>query len=138
MLTARYSAHVMRDDGHGGSIVNTASLMGLAVSEMFNQQVGAFTYGVTKAGILQMTRTMAGAWAKDGIRVNSVAPGFVWSGIHAGVVPEQAHEYMANHVPLGRFGYTNELSTSYLFLSSDAASYLTGANLLVDGGYLVY
>ena len=138
MLTARYSAQVMKEDGHGGAIVNTSSLMGLAVSEMFNQQAGAFVYGVTKAGILQMTRTMASAWAGDNIRVNSVAPGFVWSGIHAGVVPPPAHQYMCDHVPMKRFGSTQELATAYLFLASDAASYVTGTNLMVDGGYLIY
>ena len=138
MLTARYSAEIMKDDGHGGSVVNTSSLMGIAVSEMFNQQAGAFVYGVTKAGILQMTRTMASAWAPNGIRVNSIAPGFAWSGIHAGVVPEMAHQYMCDHVPMKRFGSTKELSTAYLFLASDAASYITGANLMVDGGYSIY
>lgn len=138
MLTARYSAEVMKSDGHPGSVITTSSLMGMAVSEFQNHQAGAFVYGVTKAGILQMTRTMASAWARDGIRVNSVAPGFVWSGIHAGVVEAPAHQYMSDHVPLGRFGSTQELATAYLFLASEAASYMTGATLLVDGGYLVH
>lgn len=137
MLSARYSADVMREDKHGGSIVNTASLMGHVASEMFNQQTGAFIYGVTKAGIIQMTRIMAAAWAKDGIRVNSISPGFAWSGIHEGM-PKEAHNYMSAHVPLGRFGYTKELSSAYLFLASDASSYITGADLMVDGGYSVY
>ena len=138
MLSARYSAQVMKEDGHGGAVVNTSSLMGFAVSEMFNQQAGAFVYGVTKAGIVQMTKTMSSAWAPNNIRVNSIAPGFVWSGIHAGVVPPEGHQYMCDHVPMKRFGSTQELASAYLFLASDAASYITGTNLMVDGGYLVY
>lgn len=138
MLTARYSSEVMQEDGHGGSIINTASLMGLAVSEVHNVQAGSFIYGVTKAGILQMTRTMAAAWNKAGIRVNSVSPGFVWSGIHEGVVDKPNHDYMSAHVPLGRFGKSNEVAGAYLYLACEASSYVTGSNIMVDGGYLVY
>jgi len=137
MLSARYAAEIMKQDGHGGAIINTASLMGIVAAEMHNNQSGAFTYGVTKAGIILMTRTMAAAWAKEGVRVNSVSPGFAWSGIHEGM-DEDSHDYMSAHVPIGRFGYTKEVASAYLYLASEASSYVTGTNLMVDGGYIVY
>jgi len=94
-------------------------------------------YAAAKAGLVSMTQTLGSRWALDGIRVNAVAPGNIETPMTApmAAVPEIVAEQLA-HVPLGRFGTVDEIVPAVLFLSSAAASYVTGAVLAVDGGYL--
>jgi len=96
-------------------------------------------YAAAKAGLVSMTQTLGSRWALDGIRVNAVAPGNIETPMTApmAAVPEIVAEQLA-HVPLGRFGTVDEIVPAVLFLSSAAASYVTGAVLAVDGGYLTY
>jgi len=117
----------------GGSVVNLASL------SAFRAVPFVPGYAAAKAGIVSATTTLAASWAKEGIRLNAIAPGVIETrmtepmmGIAEVVDPQLAH------IPMGRFGTVDEIAPAILFLASDAASYLTGHTLLVDGGYATY
>lgn len=96
-------------------------------------------YAAAKAGLVSMTQTLGSRWAGDGIRVNAIAPGNIETPMTApmAAVPSIVEEQIA-HIPMGRFGTVEEIAPAVLFLSSSAASYVTGAVLAIDGGYLTY
>lgn len=114
----------------GASVLNVASM-----SAFFAVPVVP-GYGAAKAGIVQMTKNLAAAWAGDGIRVNAVAPGLVRSNMTAGMqdVPPAAEPHLAR-TAMHRWGTPEEIAPSFLFLASAAARFVTGATLCVDGGY---
>jgi NAD(P)-dependent dehydrogenase (short-subunit alcohol dehydrogenase family) len=93
------------------------------------QPVKPVTYSVVKTGLIGLTRYLATYWADSGIRVNAISPGGVYNE-----QPEEFVERLARLVPLGRMANANEYQAAILFLCSDASSYMTGANLVVDGG----
>jgi Tropinone reductase 1 len=115
----------------GGSIVNVASVAGMT-------GVGTGTpYAMSKAAMMQMTRTLAAEWGPEGIRVNSVAPWYIRTPLASGVLGKP--EYLAAvvaHTPLGRVGEPEEAAAAVAFLCMDEASYITGACIPVDGGFL--
>jgi 3-oxoacyl-[acyl-carrier protein] reductase len=94
-------------------------------------------YGAAKAALLALTRNLAVAWVRDGIRVNAVAPGIIDTPMTAPMasIPEML-EAELRHVPFGRMGTVREVAGAVLFLASEASSYTTGTVLAVDGGYL--
>ena len=95
-------------------------------------------YGASKAGIEQLTKSLAIAWAPDGIRVNAIAPGFVVTAQSARSREDPAHvASVAARTPLGRWGEPGDIAGTALFLASDAAAFMTGATIPVDGGYSV-
>jgi NAD(P)-dependent dehydrogenase (short-subunit alcohol dehydrogenase family) len=116
--------------GAGGSIVNVSSALALATTD-----VPQAAYSASKAGLLGMTRDLARQWARHGIRVNALAPGFFASEMTA---PLLEHERGAASVhaatPVGRVGRLDELDGPLLLLASEAGSYITGSTLTVDGG----
>lgn len=120
--------------GEGGAIVNVSSALALATTD-----VPQAAYSASKAGLLGMTRDLARQWARHGIRVNALAPGFFDSEMTA---PLLAHERGAASVhaatPLGRVGRLDELDGPLLLLASDAGSYITGSTLGVDGGMAMH
>jgi len=114
----------------GGAVLNASSVVGLYGN------FGQTNYVATKAGVIGMTRTWARELGKFKIRVNAVAPGFIATEILASM-PEKVLEGMVAHTPLGRMGHVEDIANAYLWLASDAATFVTGAVLSVDGGLVV-
>ena len=112
----------------GGAIVNTSSMYGLVGTTM------SFTYSATKGAINQMTRSLALTYARDNIRVNAVAPGYVDTPILA-QIPQEAKDAMANQLPIGRLGKDDEIADLITFLLSNQAEFITGAIVPIDGGF---
>lgn len=120
-----------------GSIVNLASISSFVGQEM--EGASTFAYNITKAGALQLTKSLATRYAADGIRVNCVCPGNVETDIiRRATAPEVAEFWRqaAHSEPMGRNAQPDEIANAILFLASDEASFVTGCPLVVDGGYL--
>jgi NAD(P)-dependent dehydrogenase (short-subunit alcohol dehydrogenase family) len=113
----------------GGRIITTASINGFRGVENL---VG---YNVAKAGVIELTKTMAVELAHHGITVNAIAPAQIDTRLTRGL-PEDARRRRTERIPMGRFGEVEEVARAALFLASDDASYVTGHTLAVDGGYL--
>ena len=117
--------------GHG-SIVNIASVLGLVASTPIKQA----SYTASKGGVVNLTRELACQWARKGVRVNALAPGWFPSEMTVHMWGDDASERFVNsNAPLGREGHDHELDGALLFLASDASSYVVGHTLLVDGGW---
>lgn len=127
-LCAKYAIPAMRKSG-GGSIINLASILGHVGFG------GATAYAAAKAGVVNLTRTMAIDYAKENIRVNAVCPGFINTPmVTASLTAEQIQAIGAMH-PIGRLGRPEEVAHGIIFLATDEASFVTGTSLFVDGGY---
>jgi NAD(P)-dependent dehydrogenase (short-subunit alcohol dehydrogenase family) len=127
-LCTQAAAPLMRDSG-GGSIVNITSISGLRASTLRT------AYGTSKAGLAHLTKQQAAELASLGIRVNAVAPGPVDTAMAKAVhTPEIRADYH-DHMPLNRYGLEEELAETIYFLCSDRASYITGQEIAVDGGF---
>lgn len=125
-LGAKSVIPAMRARG-GGSIVNISSTAGIRGSV-------ASHYGASKGAVRLLTKSIAGTYAKDGIRCNSVHPGPVETEMGYAAVPEAVRAERFGRIPLGRFGSPAEIANAVLFLASDEASFVTGSELVVDGG----
>ncbi|MFN8831858.1 MAG: SDR family NAD(P)-dependent oxidoreductase [Labrys sp. (in: a-proteobacteria)] len=128
---AQAAAKVMIGAGKGGAIVNLCSL---------TSEIGiptAVPYGSSKTGLLGMTRALAVEWARDGIRVNAIAPGYFRTAMTEVFYADAGWaERMLPKIPLGRFGRLEDLVGATVFLCADASAYVTGQCLPVDGGTL--
>lgn len=116
--------------GKGGSIVNTSSMSGHIV----NIPQGDAHYNASKAGVSHLTRSLAVEWAKYGIRVNAISPGYMKTAITA-TAPEEWLKVWLDLIPAKRMGTPEELVGAVIYLLSEASSYTTGTDLVIDGGY---
>ena len=128
-LGMKYEIPQMLEQG-GGAIVNTSSIAGLIGMK------GGSAYGAAKHGVVGLTKVAALEYATQGVRVNAVCPGAIRTGMTDRLIerePEREEWYMSIQ-PIGRFGTPNEISDAVVWLCSDAASFITGHALPVDGG----
>lgn len=131
-LTARAVARRMVSAGTGGSIVTVTSMNGVAPGP------NAGAYGSTKAAVARLTQQMALEWGCHGIRVNAVAPGLIDAGMSEPIYADaEIRRLRSAAVPLGRLGTGRDVSSVVRFLLSDDAAYVTGTELLVDGGVTI-
>ncbi|MNZ15992.1 2,5-dichloro-2,5-cyclohexadiene-1,4-diol dehydrogenase [compost metagenome] len=127
-LSDKLAIEQMLKQGGGGAVVNMASIMGhVGVA-------GAAPYNAAKGGVVNLTRSLGVAYASAGIRVNAVCPGFIDTPILDGA-PDAAVAHIVAAHPIGRLGRPEEIASAVAFLASDEASFMVGANLIVDGGY---
>jgi NAD(P)-dependent dehydrogenase (short-subunit alcohol dehydrogenase family) len=113
-----------------GAIVNTASML----SYFGGPAVPAYT--ASKGGVAQLTKALAGAWAREGIRVNAIAPGWIATELTRGLVEDEDRSAaILGRTPMGRWGEPGDVGGAAVFLCSEAARFITGAILPVDGGY---
>jgi 3-oxoacyl-[acyl-carrier protein] reductase len=129
-LCTRAVAPHMIVGGRGGVILNASSVVGLYGN------FGQTNYAATKAGVINMTRTWARELGRYGIRVNAVAPGFIATEM-VKAMPEKVLAGMVERTPIGRMGQPEDIAEAYFWLASDAASFVHGTVLSVDGGIVV-
>jgi NAD(P)-dependent dehydrogenase (short-subunit alcohol dehydrogenase family) len=129
-IVAREAAVRMKATG-GGAIVNVTSMGGI------HPAPGGGAYGASKAGLAQMTELMSVEWGPYGIRVNAVAPGFIDAGMSAPFFKDEAvREKRTGGVPLGRLGTAADVAQTVLYLGSEEATYITGQEIVIDGGVI--
>jgi len=133
-LVGRAAAQRMIAQGTGGSIINTASMSGMIVNDIMDGTRGGSAYSAAKAGVIHLTKSQATQWVRHKIRVNAISPGYILSGIHQGI-PDSVMEFCARRTPMKRLGEVDEVTGAVLYLASAASSFVTGSNLVVDGGY---
>ncbi len=117
--------------GGGGKIINIGSMTSVFGSDW------VASYSASKGGVVQLTRSLAVAWARDGIQVNAILPGWIHTDLTAPIREQHAerYEYIRSRIPHGRWGEPDEMGGAAVFLSSAASDYVTGVALPVDGGY---
>ena len=137
-LMAKAVGKQMLSQGRGGSIIQTASIYGVVApdnriyegSEYLGTSINTpAVYSVSKAAVIGLTKYLSTYWADKGIRVNTITPGGVESGQNVAFI-----EKYSNRVPIGRMGKPEEIVGAVLYLASDASSYVTGQNIIIDGG----
>lgn len=132
-LMAREALRVMR--GHGGTIINVASVAGLAGTNP--EVLDAAGYSASKGAVIALTRDLAVKWARHGVRVNAIAPGFFDTRMSHTVI-ERSDAAITRLTPMARIGRPGEFGPSVVFLASEASRYITGHVLAVDGGMLAW
>ena len=111
--------------------MNIASILGL------RQATHLLAYAAAKAALVQVTKSLALEWARYGIRVNAIAPGYVLTEMNRDFFQSEPGQAMAKRVPQRRIGSPRDLEGALLLLASDAGAYMTGSVVVVDGGHLV-
>lgn len=131
-LCCQAEGRVMLAQG-AGSIINTASMSGSIVNRPQNQA----NYNAAKAGVVHLARSCAAEWASRGVRVNCISPGHTITPMTAHS-SEERKAIWASNTPMGRLGDPTDLQGAVVFLASDASAYVTGHDLIVDGGYTLW
>jgi NAD(P)-dependent dehydrogenase (short-subunit alcohol dehydrogenase family) len=130
-FVAQVAARALTKARRGGSIINIASILGI------RQNSNVLSYAVSKAGVIQMTKALALEWARHGVRVNALAPGYFATELNHGYFQTPAGEDLIRRIPQRRLGELSDLDGPLLLLASDHSRYMTGSTLVVDGGHLV-
>ena len=137
----REAAIAMMERGEGGSIIHLGSIYGVVGQDLMVYEgtdlSENMSYAVIKGGIVNLTRQMASKFGRYNVRVNTLCPGGL-EGHVAGSQEGQQSKFVANYkqkCPLRRLGEAEEVASAALFLSSDAASYITGTTMMIDGGW---
>ena len=130
---ARDCAQAMTSSGAGGAIVNVASIWGMVGVG----QIPEAGYAASKGGLINLTRELGAQWARKGVRVNTLAPGWFRTEMTDGLMfgDEKAERWLRQRTPMGRGGNEDELDGALLFLASPASTFVTGQILCVDGGW---
>jgi NAD(P)-dependent dehydrogenase (short-subunit alcohol dehydrogenase family) len=128
-LCSRVAARYMKEQRYG-RIINLSSMLGLVALPERS------AYCSSKGGLIQLTRVLALEWASHNITVNALCPGPIATELNIPVMNNpQANQFFLNHIALGRWGQPEELGGAVVFLASDASSFMTGAALVIDGGW---
>ncbi|GGO60171.1 NAD(P)-dependent dehydrogenase, short-chain alcohol dehydrogenase family [Roseovarius pacificus] len=128
---AQAAAQRLVDEKRPGSIINIASILGLRVAG----HVAA--YATAKAGVVQLSRSLALEWARHGIRVNTLCPGYIETDLNRDFFASDAGQALIRRVPQRRLGQPEDLDGPLLLLASDASRFMTGTEIVADGGHLV-
>ena len=128
---AQASAARMVAEGRGGSIINIASILGLRVAG------NVAAYATAKAGVVQLTCSLALEWARHRIRVNALCPGYIETDLNRDFFGSSAGQALISRIPQRRLGQMADLDGPLLLLASDASAFMTGTEIVVDGGHLV-
>lgn len=129
-LVAQAAARRMKETG-GGSIVNVASILGHRVAG------SVASYAASKAAVVRLTEALALEWARHGIRVNALCPGYIETDLNRDFFDSEAGKALVRRIPQRRLGRPEDLDGALMLLASDAGRYITGTSLAVDGGHLV-
>lgn len=137
-IVSKHVGNIMKKQKKGGSIIQTSSIYGIMAPDQRIYE-GSFyldrkinspaVYSASKAGVIGLTKYLSTYWAKDGIRVNSITPGGTESGQN-----DTFKKKYSNRIPLNRMAQPEEMVGALIYLASDASSYVTGQNIIVDGG----
>ena len=129
-VLTREISKIMKKNKYG-RIVNIASIFGVISREK------RAAYSSTKSGLIGLTKATAHDLAKDNILVNSISPGFINTELTKNILGEKSMKELSNSIPLKRLGDSDEIAKLVLFLTSDQDTYLTGENIIIDGGYTI-
>ena len=127
-IVARAAGKQFLKEGKKGSIVNTASMSGTIVNIPQDQA----SYNASKAGVIQLTKSLAVEWSQKGIRVNCISPGYTWTDMTA-LVRKDWVNFWTDLIPFKRMCQPDELAGGVIYLLSDASTYTSGCDLIIDG-----
>lgn len=136
MFMSQAIANSLIKDNVGGSIILIASMSGVIINHPQPQT----PYNVSKAGVIHMAKSLASEWAKHNIRVNALSPGYIMTPLTKAIIErdERLKKDWESKVPLDRMADPAEFVGPIIYMASDASSYMTGHNLVVDGGYTIW
>lgn len=140
MLVDRTGANIMRDHGHSGSIINTASMSGLIINKKSRDSMDTHmvSYAATKAAAIHLTKSIAINYVDYNIRCNSISPGLILSGLHDNMDWSVLQQLCDECVPMNRFASLNEIIGLVVYLATDLSTYVTGSNFVIDGGFTIW